>query len=194
VENVELPFKIPYGDILIHAGDFTNYGEVEKVKEFNTWLGTLPHTHKIVIAGNRDISFDPSIVGPNNIYWDKLKHAELNKVKSFLTNCTYLEDTSVTIEGLKIYGTPHTKRVDEGSNKAFQIPSSDVKRWEEVWSNIPSDTDILVSHCPPYGIQDANEDGMPCGSESLLKHVVDRVKPRYHIFGHIHEGKNVTKK
>ena len=80
VENLEIPFKIPDGDILIHAGDFTNYGEVDKVKEFNTWLGTLPHTHKIVVAGNRDISFDPSVVGPNNIYWDRLKHPELSKV------------------------------------------------------------------------------------------------------------------
>ena len=45
---------------------------------------------------------------------------------------------------------------EEGSSKAFQIPSSDVKRWEEVWSNIPSDTDIVVSHSPPYGIQVGN--------------------------------------
>merc|ERR1712018_355952 len=50
VEKGEISFNIPNGDILIHAGDFTNYGEVDKVKEFNTWLGTLPHTHKIVIA------------------------------------------------------------------------------------------------------------------------------------------------
>ena len=80
VEHVELPFKIPDGDILIHAGDFTNYGEVDKVKEFNAWLGTLPHTYKIVVAGNRDISFDPSVVGPHNIFWDKIKHPEVNKV------------------------------------------------------------------------------------------------------------------
>ena len=31
-----------------------------------------------------------------------------------------------------------------------------------------------------------------CGSESLLKHVVERVKPIYHIFGHIHDGKDCT--
>ena len=80
VENVELPFEIPDGDILIHAGDFTNYGEVDKVKEFNAWLGTLPHTYKIVVAGNRDISFDSSVVGPDNIFWDMIKHPEVNKV------------------------------------------------------------------------------------------------------------------
>ena len=70
----------PSADLLIHAGDFTNYGEVDKVKEFNAWLGTLPHTYKIVVAGNRDISFDSSVVGPDNIFWDMIKHPEVNKV------------------------------------------------------------------------------------------------------------------
>ena len=42
---------LPDGDILIHAGDFTLTGHVLEVKKFNTWLGTLPHKHKIVIAG-----------------------------------------------------------------------------------------------------------------------------------------------
>ena len=42
---------IPHGDILIHAGDFSNAGCVSEVKNFNKWLGSLPHKHKIVIAG-----------------------------------------------------------------------------------------------------------------------------------------------
>jgi len=42
---------IPDGDILIHAGDFSISGLVSEVKEFNNWLGTLSHKHKIVIAG-----------------------------------------------------------------------------------------------------------------------------------------------
>ena len=49
---------IPEGDILIHAGDFTRCGNLQEVREFNTWLGTLPHKHKIVIAGNHELSFD----------------------------------------------------------------------------------------------------------------------------------------
>ena len=49
---------IPEGDVLIHAGDFTRCGHLQEVKEFNTWLGTLPHKHKIVIAGNHELSFD----------------------------------------------------------------------------------------------------------------------------------------
>ena len=49
---------IPDGDILIHAGDFTRCGHLQEVRDFNTWLGTLPHKHKIVIAGNHELSFD----------------------------------------------------------------------------------------------------------------------------------------
>ena len=50
--------NIPDGDILIHAGDFTNHGKSEELEKFNDWLGTLPHEHKIVVAGNHDESLD----------------------------------------------------------------------------------------------------------------------------------------
>ena len=33
-------------------------GEKQEVEKFNEWLGTLPHMHKIVVAGNHDIAFD----------------------------------------------------------------------------------------------------------------------------------------
>ena len=191
VENVEPPFNVPDGDILIHAGDFTDYGEVQKVKEFNQWLGTLPHKHKIVVAGNHDTSFDPSVVAPGKRFWEKLQHPELHEVKPLMTNCIYLEDSHVTIEGYKIYGTPWQPLFGRG-DRAFQILHSDVEKWEEVCAKIPPDTDILVSHSPPLGIQDGNGEGRKCGSEVLLRHVVERVKPKYHIFGHIHESYGVA--
>lgn len=50
--------NIPSGDVLIHAGDFTNIGEPEITQEFNQWLGKLPHPTKVVIAGNHDLCFD----------------------------------------------------------------------------------------------------------------------------------------
>jgi hypothetical protein len=49
---------IPEGDVLIHAGDFTSTGKEHEVAQFNAWLGSLPHKHKIVIAGNHDLTFD----------------------------------------------------------------------------------------------------------------------------------------
>lgn len=59
-----IKFDIPDGDIFIHAGDFTKCGQLEEVVEFNNWIGKLPHRHKIVIAGNHELSFDPSFTHP----------------------------------------------------------------------------------------------------------------------------------
>jgi hypothetical protein len=53
---------------------------------------------------------------------------------------------------------------------------------------IPDDTDVLITHGPPHGVLDAAMDGFLCGCEELLDAVTTRVKPRLHIFGHIHEG------
>ena len=192
VENIQPPYNVPDGDILIHAGDFTDYGEVEKVKEFNRWLGTLPHKHKIVVAGNNDTSFDPSVISPRNRFWEKLQHPEIHLVKSLLSNCVYLEDNHTTIEGLKIYGTPWQPLFFGLGHRAFQLLHSDVERWEDVCSKIPSDTDILVSHSPPLGILDVDVAGNMCGSEVLLRHVIQRVKPKCHIFGHIHASYGIA--
>ena len=181
VENNQPPFDIPDGDILIHAGDFTNQGNLDKVMEFNSWLGSLPHRHKVVIAGNHDLTFD----------YTKIQRPELQKAKSLLTNCIYLEDSDITIEGPKIYGTPRTPLFGHHL-VGFMISSSDTQAWEELCSKIPSDTDILITHGPPLGILDANTRGEVCGSEELLRHVVERVKPKYHIFGHIHESYGVV--
>ena len=50
--------KVPDGDILLCAGDITNRGEIQSVASFNEWLRTLPHRHKITIAGNHDFCFE----------------------------------------------------------------------------------------------------------------------------------------
>jgi Predicted phosphohydrolases len=50
--------QVPDGDVLIHAGDFSNTGEPEIVEDFNNFLGKLKHPIKIVIAGNHDLTFD----------------------------------------------------------------------------------------------------------------------------------------
>ena len=42
----------------MHTGDFTMRGDEQEVINFNQWLGTLHHKHKIVIAGNHELSFD----------------------------------------------------------------------------------------------------------------------------------------
>ena len=78
---------IPEGDVLVHAGDFTNVGELNQVKDFNTWLGNLPHKDKVIIAGNHDWSF----------YDSRAKEA-----KKLITNAIYLEDSSIVIDNIKL--------------------------------------------------------------------------------------------
>src|SRR5690606_32317587 len=55
------------------------------------------------------------------------------------------------------------------------------------WALIPDDTDVLVTHGPPHGILDRTYDHEPVGCEQL-RIALGRVRPRVHVFGHIHEG------
>ena len=164
--------EIPEGDILIHAGDFSRKGKFEDLIEFNSWLGELPHQHKVVIAGNHDFCFQE-------------QPAESLKL---LTNGIYLQDQFIELLGLKIYGSPWQPWFFDW---AFNL-----KRGHELktkWKLIPEDTDILVTHGPPMGILDKTNSGKQVGCEELLSRVFE-IKPRYHIFGHIHEGYGVIKK
>ena len=52
--------EIPDGDVLIHAGDCLGAGTLDDVVHLDNWLGSLPHRHKIVIAGNHDWVFQVS--------------------------------------------------------------------------------------------------------------------------------------
>jgi len=190
-------FEIPDGDIFIHAGDFTRYGLISELEEFNTWLGDLPHPHKLVIAGNHELCLDEDTLEEAQDYMDQVGEMSTcsGEVKALLTNCTYLEDQAVDILGIRIYGSPWQPLF---SHSAFNLP-----RGEDLlakWRMIPSDTDILVTHAPPLGVRDAairpmehGGHGQPvrtgrAGCQDLLVEVVERVKPRFHIFGHIHEG------
>ena len=82
--------EIPDGDVLIHAGDLTRHGTLDDVREFNDFLGTLPHPHKIVIAGNHDFCFE----------------SDREACEELLTNCIYRQDQEVVIDGVKFYGSP----------------------------------------------------------------------------------------
>ena len=97
-----IPASVPEGDILIHAGDFTKRGKIDQVKEFNKFLGSLNHPHKVVIAGNHDIGFHEESAQRLH-YRDFIPKKE---VKAALTDCTYLQDSEVEILGLRIYGSP----------------------------------------------------------------------------------------
>jgi Icc-related predicted phosphoesterase len=161
---------VPDGDVLIHAGDCTNVGEAYDFVSFNNFISRLPHPHKLLVGGNHD--------------WGLQVNREQSV--SILTNCTYLEDAAITIEGYKFYFSPWTNLFCDW---AFMKRDEELA---EVWNKIPADTDILVTHGPPYGIGDVNQEGEHCGSRSLLA-AVKSLKLKLHIFGHIHEGYGMYK-
>ncbi|KAF5542566.1 rhamnogalacturonate lyase C [Fusarium napiforme] len=50
--------RLPFGDVLIHAGDLTQSGSLGELKATIAWLNSQPHTHKIIVVGNHDILLD----------------------------------------------------------------------------------------------------------------------------------------
>lgn len=163
-----IPELLPDGDVLIISGDLTNYGEINQLVDFNSFLGEINYTKDriIVIAGNHDFSLE----------------RERDIAESTLSNCTYLRDSEVNIDGIKIYGSPWTPKF---FNWAFMVDSAE--SLTACWEQIPLDADILVTHGPPFGILDKTKNGDYAGCSKLRKRIKE-VKPKYHIFGHIHEG------
>ena len=157
---------VPDGDLLVHAGDITRKGELDTVADFDRWLGGLPHPHKVVVCGNHDFAFQEQ------------PHA----ARSLITNAVYLEDSAVTVAGLTVYGSPWQPWF---GGWAFNLERGPALA--AVWAKIPDDTDILITHGPPAGILDRTTRGEPVGCRDLFDRVM-AVRPRLHVFGHIHEA------
>lgn len=165
---------IPDGDILIHAGDLTQSGSFQELQAALSWLSTLPHTTKIVIAGNHELLLDPALD-------DLSGQVALERARLNWGDIIYLENSEITIthssgRQLRIYGSPYSTRHGDW---AFQYP-----RNRDVWaSSVPDGIDVLITHGPPLGHLDLLKFGCP-----YLLHTLWRVRPRLHVFGHIHEG------
>ena len=161
--------EVPDGDILVHGGDCTKHGSLEDVEDFNHWLGTLPHKHKVVIAGNHDFCFqhDPA------------------EARARLTNATYLEDSGCEIGGLTFHGSPWTPVFWDW---AFMLSEEELAA---KWALIPKGVDVLVTHGPPFGVLDWTNREEHAGSATLLDRL-DEANPRLHVFGHIHEAAGRT--
>jgi len=165
--------SIPPGDLLIHAGDLTNDGTAKDIQAQLDWLDSLPHRYKVVIAGNHDSYFDPK----SRRLEDVGSKAKLN-----FHNIHYLHNTSTQLKfkggrTLNLYGAADIPQCG-GSDFAYQY-SRDLAPWED---RIPLSTEVLITHTPPRHHLD-----IELGCDSLLDEIW-RVRPRLHVFGHIHSG------
>ncbi|CAF3597190.1 unnamed protein product [Rotaria socialis] len=135
------------GDILIHAGDFSNHGSPAEVEKVLSWLKSLNNfEYKILIAGNMDgIDLDDAQ------YDSETRRRQFSHTGSGII---YLENESCNVRGINIYGCPYTPKFCGG----FQYERHS-RNTRELWNMIPHNCDILVSHGPPQDIFDQTSRG-----------------------------------
>ena len=153
--------ELPEADVLVHSGDFTMTGSESEAIDFMNWFCDLPHKHKIFICGNHD----ECLYGAN--------------IDGLDNNVHYLYNSGIEIDGIKFYGIP------------LFMGDSMFGKQKQFYEKIPGGTDVLITHCPPYGILDFDDD-RNWGSEELLSAVI-KLSPQAHLFGHIHKSHGIER-
>ncbi len=182
-KHKQITSHLPGGDILIHSGDISTMGYPREIKDFCKWFnGIEGYTHKIFIAGNHDWGFINHIDKVNDILE---KYDDI----TYLQDDLYLagQDETDYNDMIKIYGSPWQP---EFYNWAFNLPRNGWELWQK-WSDIPVDTDILITHGPAYGFVDkviGRPENLGC---ELLAERIKTIKPKIHVCGHIHSGRGI---
>jgi len=164
--------KLPEADMIVHAGDISSRGLLNEVNDFLDWFSTLPYQHKVFIGGNHDFLLE--------------KEPDLFK-QLIPENLVYLENKTIEIEGIKIWGSPATPWFHDWAfnyTRGVEI--------QKIWTQIPANVDILLTHGPAYGFGDTLYNNQLAGCKDLLESI-QKIRPAYHVFGHIHEAYGVYK-
>ncbi|MDR2382779.1 MAG: metallophosphatase domain-containing protein [Prevotellaceae bacterium] len=152
--------NLPVADIIIHSGDISFSGEGKEVMDFIEWFGGLDCKYKIFIAGNHDFCLDGKAPA---------------RIQHFLpANMYYLCESEVEIEGIRFWGIPYMM--------SYELQP---EKYQRSMATIPANTEILITHRPPLGILDRSAN-INFGCPGLLE-AVRRIRPHYHLFGHIHD-------
>lgn len=172
--------SLPGGDVLIHAGDISNRGYLTEIQDFIKWFSKIEnYTHKIFIAGNHDFGCQDEVLAVEELL-------RLNPGSEYLYDDLFLigKDEDDYENMVKVWGSPWQP---EFYNWAFNLPRQGVEL-KEVWNMIPSDVDILVTHGPPHGHLDYVDYAKQNVGCELLRERIDLIKPKIHVFGHIHSS------
>jgi predicted MPP superfamily phosphohydrolase len=189
---------LPGGDLLIHSGDISSLGRKSEVERFVKWFNDIDnYTNKVFIAGNHDMTFDREILLRDKLaYFDgkteydtecaEGKPAWLEELLGIhlRPNVFYLENSFVMLDDIKIWGSPITPSF--GYGWAFNVDRGyDIN---QIWNQIPTDTDIVITHGPIHSYCDRTDrGGLNVGCEQLY-HRLNEVQPQLHFSGHIHEA------
>lgn len=168
---------IPECDILIHAGDESYRGKKDETVAFAKWFDKQPAKHLVWIPGNHSLGL--AAHWPSSSHW----------VKDISPRCNVLMHSTVILDGVKVWGSPVTPCFHDWAWN--ETRGASIKKY---WDMIPADTSIVVTHGPPHGILDTvspgtlREDHVGCMD---LMQAMLRVRPKFAIFWHIHEGYGV---
>lgn len=147
MEHDSIVHTIPDGDVVVHSGDFSNrrfrnyffddHSDSEMLQKVNRFFMQLPHRFKILVAGNHDTF---------------LTKFTVQEIQQSLPEVIYLQDSSVVCDGVKFYGTPWTIKSNKlKTSKAFTASPTVL---QDRWRDVEKDTDVLITHTPPYGMLD----------------------------------------
>ncbi|MCJ1466114.1 hypothetical protein MMC07_004733 [Pseudocyphellaria aurata] len=191
-------FKLPAGDVLIHAGDLTNQGTLAEIRKTLDWIEAADFEVKIVIAGNHDITLDEDFYAEYGLrfhnQYPQDSQACIDLFKDY-PSIIYLNHESAVIRltkkgeqqaTFKVFGSPFSPA--NGLWAFGYLPEEAVKLWEQ----IPLDADVVVTHTPPKYHCDESRGRGAAGCESLRR-ALSQVRPRLAICGHVHEGRGAER-
>ncbi|PSK60194.1 hypothetical protein B9Z65_1092 [Elsinoe australis] len=223
-------FKLPKGDVLIHAGDLTNQGTYSELRKTVDWIAEADFEVKIVVAGNHDITLDAPFYASHGPQFHNQRPQSPTACLSLLTSnpsITFLNHTSTTIRltsptgpqtTFRVFASPLSPTIGTWAfsyppcpsartalsplSSSFDPPSQTTTfplspttasggSWYESgkdpWSQIPLDTDVLVTHTPPRAHLDLSPKHGRIGCTVLQRRLWE-VRPALHVCGHVHEG------
>ena len=177
--NRHSELHIPEGiDLVIHCGDESEsrqeWRNEPEARAFFEWYSALEIATKIFVPGNHSTAIERGLIRPE----------EYPQVH-------FLIHQEMECNGLKIFGSPYTPQFFDWaymrSREALGL----------IWQSLPAGVDILITHGPPKGALDVTLDRKSAkpihvGSQSLMRHVVNRVQPKIHAFGHIHDEPGIV--
>jgi len=170
-------------DVLVHAGDYSTMGGLREISSLFDWFDRQPCNHVVTCCGNHDFG----IQNHPDVFNQEILEPVSGKIH-YLELASYYFPGSVTIEGVTFTGSPWTPYY---FNWAFNFPRRDINSHEIAkahWDLIPQETNVLLTHGPPYSILDKTEDGRYVGCPALNERILELSDLKAHVFGHIHKS------